>query len=161
MGYNDCINKTEVVILEKIRTLWRRYREVLSYLIFGGLTTLVNIASYWLLARLGLSTAVANGIALAASILFAYITNRIWVFESRAHGVDALREFARFILCRLGTGLVDQAIMVCGVDGLGPRLFDGDLSLWSLAVKVFANVVVIVLNYVFSKLIIFKKKKQA
>lgn len=145
--------------MEKLRALWRRYREVLTYLIFGGLTTLVNIVSYWLLSRLGLTTALANGIALAASILFAYVTNRIWVFESRAHGLDALKEFGRFILCRLGTGLVDQAIMVFGVDWLGPKLVDGDLSLWSLTVKVFANVVVIVLNYVFSKLVIFKKKQ--
>ena len=144
--------------METIKRLWQRYRELLSYLFFGGLTTLVNIAVYWLLARVGLTTAVANACALAASILFAYVTNRLWVFESRAHGVDALREFVKFILCRLGTGVVDELIMIAGVDGLGPVLFAEVPSLWGLIVKVFANIVVIVLNYVFSKLIIFKKK---
>ena len=144
--------------METIKRLWQRYRELLSYLFFGGLTTLVNIAVYGLLARLGLTTAVANACALAASILFAYVTNRLWVFESRTHGADALREFVRFILCRLGTGVVDELIMVAGVDGLGPVLFAEVPSLWGLSVKVFANIVVIVLNYVFSKLIIFRKK---
>ena len=77
--------------METIKRLWQRYRDLLSYLFFGGLTTLVNIAVYWLLARLGLTTAVANACALAASILFAYVTNRLGVFESRTHGADALR----------------------------------------------------------------------
>lgn len=144
--------------METIKRLWQRYREPVSYLFFGGLTTLVNIGAYWLLAGLGLSTAIANGAALAASILFAYVTNRLWVFESRARGAEALREFVRFLLCRLGTGVVDELIMIAGVDWMGPMLFPDGFSQWGLIVKVFANVVVIVLNYVFSKLIIFKKK---
>lgn len=143
--------------MEKIRELWQRYREVLSYLIFGVLTTLVNIVGYWLARQLGLITAVANALALTLSILFAYVTNRLWVFESRTHGAEALREFAQFILCRAGTALVDEAIMVAGVEWLGPRLFGGKSSLWELGVKVFASVLVIALNYVFSKLVIFKK----
>ena len=153
--------------MDKIRSYWTKYREVLSYLIFGVLTTLVNIVTYAVLAQLGLTTAWANGIALAVSILFAYVTNRIWVFESRAKGLQAWVEFGKFIACRIGTGLVDQAIMVVGVDVLGARLLEDvefamlgmtAMELWGLGVKVFANVIVILLNYVFSKLIIFRKK---
>lgn len=78
---------------------------------------------YSLLSAQGLSTGWANGIALAVSILFAYFTNRRWVFLSRAHGRAALREFGSFILCRIGTGLIDQAIMLIGVDRIGASLF--------------------------------------
>ena len=149
----------EVLYMEKIRSLWARYREVLVYLIFGGLTTLVNIVTYWLLARVGLATAWANGIALAVSILFAYVTNRVFVFESRAHGIEAWREFGKFIACRLGTGVLDQGIMVLGVDVLGPMVVSASgMELWGLGVKVVSNVIVIVLNYVFSKVIIFRKQ---
>lgn len=145
--------------MDKIRSLWARYREVLVYLIFGGLTTLVNIVVYWVLARIGLATAWANGIALAVSILFAYATNRSFVFASRARGAEAWREFGKFIACRLGTGVLDQAIMILGVDVLGPLVVSAaGMELWGLGVKVFSNVIVIVLNYVFSKVIIFRKQ---
>ena len=117
----------------------------------------MNIAAYWLLARLGLSTAWANGIALAASILFAYITNRSFVFASTAKGTAAWREFGKFIACRLGTGVLDQAIMILGVDVLGPTIVaPAHMELWGLAIKIFSNILVIILNYIFSKLLIFK-----
>lgn len=155
--------------MDRIRDYWNRYREQIRYLIFGGLTTLVNIVSFDLLDRAGLTTDWANGLALAISIAFAYVTNRLWVFGSRTHGVAALKELGWFILCRLGTGLIDQGIMVWGVDGLGaqliaeggPIIFLGYTAreLWARGVKVFSNIIVIVLNYIFSKLIIFRKKK--
>ena len=134
-----------------MKELFQKYKEVISYLFFGGLTTLVNIALYTLLARLTpLPTAAANGIALVCAILFAYVTNRIWVFESRTSGKAALKEFLSFIACRAGTGVLDEVIMIAGVDMLG---------LWDLGVKVAANVIVIIANYVFSKLLIFRKGK--
>ena len=149
----------ELSMIQKIQTLCKKHREALSYLFFGGLTTLVNIVAYWLLARTGLSTAWANGIALALSILFAYFTNRRWVFESRARGMAAWREFGKFIACRLGTGVLDQIIMIVGVDLLGPMLVpDSGMELWGLAVKVLSNILVIILNYVFSNVFIFVRK---
>jgi len=145
--------------MDRIMRIWKKYREQLSYLIFGVLTTAVNIVVYGALSFAGLSTGWANGVALAASILFAYVTNRLWVFESRASGMAAVREFMSFIACRVGTGLVDQAIMLLGVDWLGPQLVAAaHMKLWGMAVKVAANVIVIVLNYILSKLIIFRKK---
>lgn len=145
--------------MDLIRKIWNRWREAIVYLFFGGLTTLVNIVVYWVLARVGLATFWANGIALAVSILFAYVTNRRFVFASAAHGAEAWREFGKFILCRLGTGVLDQGIMVLGVDVLGPLVVSAaGMELWGLGVKVFSNVIVIVLNYVFSKVLIFRKR---
>ena len=82
-----------------------------------------------------------------------------WVFCSSAKGMAAVREFLSFVTCRLGTLVLDVAVMWLGADLLGPMLIAPERqNLWFLGVKVFSNVLVIVANYVFSKLIIFKKK---
>ena len=147
--------------MEKIRALWQKYREPLTYLIFGGLTTMVNIGAFMALsAWTGLTTGAANAIALALSILFAYVTNRIWVFESRQTGWAAVKELGMFVACRLATGVLDEVIVVAGVDGLGPMIAGAAGSrVWALGVKIFANVVVVIVNYVFSKRIIFRKQR--
>ena len=145
--------------MSKLKSLFQKYREQIAYLFFGGVTTLVNIAVYALASRAGLSTGVANAIAWAAAVLVAYVTNRRWVFDSHSRGAAAAKEFSSFVACRLGTGLLDEAIMVLGVDRLGPVVAPNHLALWGLGVKVFSNVLVIVLNYVFSKVFIFRKKK--
>ena len=145
--------------MTKLKALFNQYREQIAYLFFGGLTTLVNIAAYAILARLGLSTGAANAIAWALAVAFAYVTNRRWVFASRSRGAALVRECAGFVACRLGTGVLDEAIMVLGVDRLGPALVaPSQMRLWGLGVKVFSNLLVIVLNYVFSKRFIFKKR---
>lgn len=128
---------------------WGKYREQMLYLFFGGVTTLVNIAAYALLARAGMSTGAANAVAWVLAVLVAYATNRVWVFRSGSRGAAAVKEFLSFIACRVGTGVMDEVIMIVGVDRL---------HLWGLGVKVFSNVLVIVMNYVFSKLFIFRKK---
>lgn len=144
---------------EKLMKLWTKHREVLAYLIFGVLTTFVNVGLFMALtAWTSLPTGAANAIALAASILFAYVTNKLWVFESRLSGMAAMLEFAKFIACRLATGVMDEIIVVLGVDRLGPALSLSDNHLWALAVKIFANILVIIANYVFSKLLIFRRK---
>ena len=135
--------------MAQIRKWLHQYREQLSYLFFGGVTTLVNILALEVLARLGLRTWLANAIAWVLSVLVAYFTNRRWVFHSSARGREALREFGAFVGCRLGTFALDEVIVVAGVDGL---------HLWRPGVKVFANVLVILLNYVFSKKLIFRGK---
>lgn len=146
--------------MNPIIRIWKKHREVLSYLVFGGLTTAVNVGLFMILtAATSLSTGTANAIALAVSILFAYITNKIWVFESSLTGVAALREFVMFIACRIATGLMDQAIVVAGVDWLGASIGLAESALWAGGVKIFANILVILANYVFSKLLIFKKTK--
>ena len=191
----------------------KKHWEVLSYLIFGVLTTLLNIVLYALFNKLfGYTAANSWGNVLdnILCILFAYCTNRAFVFRSKTTGKAMAKEFGAFVTCRLGTMVLDAAIMIVGgnllaaqgtalmeslLTGVFTHLQPGALvgiaavpassaaagasvaviggadgptavfvaagaaqSLWGLCVKVFSNVIVVVLNYVFSKLIIFKKK---
>ena len=199
---------------------FKKHWEVLSYLIFGVLTTLLNIVLYALFNKLfGYTAANSWGNVLdnILCILFAYATNRAFVFRSRTRGREMAKEFGAFVTCRLGTLVLDAVIMMVGgnllaaqgtalmenlmsgVLGVLARWFSPDTlvygvqalsaasavdgsaavaiiggadgptaifvsgysaqTLWGLCVKVFSNVLVIVLNYVFSKLIIFKKKQ--
>ena len=92
-----------------------KHREVLAYLVFGVLTTLLNIVLYALFSRLfGYEAANSWGNVLdnVICILFAYVTNRAFVFASRTQGREALKEFGAFVTCRLGTLVLDAAIMM-------------------------------------------------
>ena len=131
------------------KQFYEKYKDLIPYGIFGVLTTVVNIASYWVAAHpLGLSVVVSTVIAWILSVLFAYATNRKWVFHSEAVGLNAImKEMTSFFGCRLATGFIDLACMFMFVDVLH---FD------DVVIKVIANIIVIVLNYVASKLIIFK-----
>ena len=134
-----------------IKKLFQKYSDMIAYILFGALTTLVNMASYWLLAHpLGLPTVPSTVAAWVLAVLFAYVTNRKWVFHSNAADPrDILKEGVSFYLCRLGTGIVDWVSMYIMVDVLH----------WNdLMVKAAVNVIVIILNYVASKLIVFKKR---
>lgn len=136
----------------RVRALLREYREAVLYLVFGGLTTGVNFLSYLLLTRLlAVSELPATALAWFLSVVFAYLTNKVWVFESRSWRVKTLfREAASFFGCRLFSGILDMGVMFLFVSVLG----------WNdVAVKLASNVIVIVLNYLFSKLWIFKKEK--
>ncbi len=145
-----------------VSQVFSKYREQISYIFFGGLTTLINIVVYGVCTQmLAMSTGWANALAWVLSVAFAYVTNRTWVFESRANGVrDILRECASFVSCRLGTGVLDQIIMVVGVDIIGQAIIPAEFAgIWSMGLKIASNVLVIILNYVLSKLVIFRKKK--
>ncbi|WP_418972465.1 GtrA family protein [Allofournierella sp.] len=145
---------------ERLKQLWAKYYEQLTYLIFGGLATLLNIVLAMVFRSFGMPTTLNTVLDNVICILFAYTTNRLWVFKSRSRGADALREFGSFIACRLGTMVMDVAVMWLGADVIGPALLPAAwLGLWFLGVKVFSNVLVIVFNYIFSKKIIFIKKK--
>ena len=139
--------------------------EVLRYLFFGVLTTLLNILLYGLfLALFGYQAANSWGNVLdnALCILFAYATNRAFVFRSRARGRAAAAEFGKFVACRLGTMALDTAVMIAGGNWLaapGAALVGAVLgrwlgpsqaqALWGLGVKVFSNGLVILLNYLY------------
>ena len=131
--------------------LMKKYREVILYLIFGVLTTLVNLISYFLLTDVaGVNYLFSNVLAWVLSVLFAYGTNRVWVFQSQAKGTAAiLKEMVSFFGARLFSGGLDMGIMFVCVSLMG--LPDG-------VIKILSNVLVIVLNYLFSKLWIFKKR---
>ena len=137
-----------------------KYREQLLYLFFGAVTTVLNIATYAILhVGMGIHSDIANAAAWIAAVTVAYVTNRIWVFRSEARGAAMLRELGAFMAGRLLTGVMDQGIMHVATQIVGPRLIPAAWrSLWDMGVKLASNVLVVILNYVFSKLIIFKRK---
>lgn len=135
-------------LLNRLEPFYRAHREVLLYLFFGGLTFVVSIATYALFIKVfGADALVANVFSWIFAVAFAYVTNRTWVFESRASDRSAmLKEMGKFVSGRIATLLVEEAILLVFIKWLH---FD------SMAVKVAAQVVVIVLNYVVSKLWVF------
>ena len=208
--------------MEKLKAFIKKYYEGFAYLFFGGLATLLNLvlfAVFQAVLGTGFATGIGNVLDNIICILFAYWTNRTFVFRSKTQGKAMAREFGAFVTCRLGTLVLDAAIMMIfgnllaaqgaalvesfmngalsllagwfGPDTVlhmatggaapAPSISDGSAAiaiiggadgptaifvtsfydaqaLWGLAVKIFSNVVVVVLNYVFSKLIVFKRK---
>ena len=136
--------------MKKIFALLKKYKQIILYLIFGALTTALNVAVYWLMAHpLGVPTLPSTLVAWVAGVLFAFFTNKFIVFESRGKGGFWL-ELGSFTLARVVTGALDALIMLVFVDLL---LFN------DLIVKIISNIVVIILNYIFSKFIIFRKNR--
>ena len=148
----------ELIKLKKLADWYRAHREGMRYLIFGGLTTLVNIIAYYVLAKLvlnGLNSQklivnISEIVSFIIAVLFAYITNKLYVFNSKTNDfIELCKEFFSFIGCRLFTEFLSIVMM--------------NMSIWfsinDILMKVVSNVVVIILNYVFSKIIIFKNKK--
>ena len=136
--------------MAKARALFMKHRGLILYVLVGALTTLVNMAAYWLCFNmLGIPNVSATVTAWILAVSFAFITNKVWVFESRSFdGKTLWREIPAFFGARLLTGLLDVGIMYAAVDMLG----------WNALVwKLISNVIVIVLNYVASKLVIFRK----
>ena len=122
-------------------------RELVLYVVFGAFTFFVNLISYFFFANLlCINYLVSNAIAWFLSVLFAYITNRRWVFESRSSNI--LKEMSLFFGGRIFSGVVDMFLMYAFIDLL---VFDSSIS------KIVVQIIVIVLNYIFSKLIVFKK----
>lgn len=137
-----------------LKNLIIRYKEILLYLLSGFLTTLVNLVSYWCV-RFFMDVTPATAVAWSLSVLFAYITNKIFVFKSKNETVLAFaKEFCLFIFARLASGVVD-------VLGMTLLINDASTKVFELAVKICINIFVVVVNYLFSKFIIFKKKKEA
>jgi putative flippase GtrA len=133
--------------------IYQKYKTVILYLAFGALTTLVNIIIYLSLTKLfEIQYLISNVFAWIVSVLFAYVTNRLFVFASTGKGlIFILGECSAFFACRLFSGLADTASMYVMIDLLHFN---------DLLIKIIANIFVIILNYVFSKRIIFKDKDQ-
>lgn len=148
---NFFLNILDKIKLKPLADLYRNHKEGWRYLIFGALATVVNIVAYSVAYyNFKIDNGTSNVIAWIIAATFAYLTNKVFVFESKVDTKSALlKEITSFFGCRLLTLAVDQLIMVVGVDKLG---FSGFLM------KVLANIIVIILNFILSKLIIFKKK---
>ena len=137
----------------------RKYRELIIYFIVGCLTTAVNWLVYAVLVEgLHLGVALSNGIAWTAAVLFAYLANKIWVFRSYDWSpVFVFREAGLFVSARIATGVFEVAAVPLLVRlGLDQK-FMGVRGMWA---KILVSAVVLVLNYVFSKLIVFRRRDQ-
>ena len=138
-------------MLQKILNLIKKHYDILSYLFFGVLTTVVNYAVYLPCYNLfHLSASLSNVIAWVVAVAFAYLTNKPFVFKSNDWSWNVVGpELAKFVGCRIGSGLVETVIIFVTVDLL---CWNGNL--WKLV----TSVLVVILNYVASKVLVFRKK---
>lgn len=140
--------------MKKLKKLFYKYEEIILYLIVGGLTTIVSLGSYYLLVytilnpKVAVELQIANIISWILAVTFAYFANRKYVFKSQNE--KTLKEAFSFYLTRVSTLLIDMAIMYIFVSVLG---------LNDKIIKLVVQVVVVILNYVFGKFIVFKKSK--
>lgn len=133
-----------------MKRLITKYKSIIAYLIFGVLTTLINWGCYFLFYSIvHIPNVPSTIIAWILAVAFAFITNKIWVFDSKSFDEKVLlHEIWTFIAARLITGILDVVIMYFAVD-----VFVMNSTVW----KLISNIIVIILNYIFSKLIVFKK----
>ena len=137
-------------MLQKIRALVEKHWDIVTYLIFGVLTTVVNYLVYLPIYNLlGASAAVRNAIAWVAAVAFAFLTNKPFVFKSHDWSAKTvLPELSKFVGCRVASGVLETLILLLAVDILG---WNGNI--W----KIITSVLVVILNYVASKLLVFRK----
>ena len=142
----------ELPVLRILDPFYKKNKEILLYLFFGGLTFLVSISSYAVFnIRIGWNALTANIASWILAVAFAYVTNRIWVFTSSADSKRGIaREVVSFVSGRIVTLVIEELILL---------VFVTALEMNSILVKIVAQVVVIALNYVISKLVVFKSKK--
>ncbi len=142
----------EKIGLKKLADCYREHREGMRYLVFGALSTVINIVVFAICAKfVNLSTAISNTIAWIVAVLFAYVTNKIYVFNSKTSELRNLaREIISFFSARIVTLVIETAFLWIVIDKLGFN---------DILMKIISNIIVIILNYVFSKIFIFKKEK--
>ena len=140
-----------------IKQLWEKYKHIIAYLFWGVVTTVINLAVFQILSSgIHWNYQLANVIAWFVSVLVAYFTNKVWVFDSHYTTVsDFLVEMLRFFFYRALTLVIDIVITFIGISVLG---FKDPMG--QFIVKVIDNVIVVIANYVFSKWLIFKDNKQ-
>ena len=137
-------------LLRLLNPFYQKHREVLLYLFFGALTTAVSWVSFYLFYYpLGMNEQISNLISWVLAVLVAFITNRIWVFSESAEQGAFFKEMFLFFGSRVSTLLVEALIIFTFVTWLA---FD------AMLIKILGNIVVLVLNYILSKLIVFRKK---
>ena len=145
--------------MQKIIELYKKYEEIVNYLIFGVLTTVVSLATKYLLlftildAKNSIQLQIAVIVSWITACTFAYVTNRIWVFKSKSKNI--LKEAISFFAARLATLGLEMLIMFVFVTTLGLNS-----NLWVIVWTLVSQVLIIIGNYVLSKLLVFKKEKK-
>lgn len=142
-------------MIEKIKKLYNNYKEIVNYLIIGVLTTVVSLVSFYLV-RIFVFTndsqfdiQFANVISWVLAVLFAFVTNKKYVFESKSTGYQKFLEMIKFYVSRLTTLGVEMFVM---------WLLTSPLKVDDMISKIIVQFIIVILNYVFSKLFVFKKK---
>ena len=137
-------------LYQKCRDLYHKYKEVVNYVIFGFLTFVVSTVTYYV-SRFCFDYVVSNIISWILAVLFAYITNKLFVFNSKVDSKqNLLKEFVMFVISRIATLILETIILFVMIEWMN---ITNDFI-----VKMFAQVVVILTNYILSKVFIFKKK---
>lgn len=138
-------------VMRPLRPLYTRYKEILLYVFFGALTTVVSFGTFYIFADLlNIHELIANVISWIFAVTFAYVTNRTWVFGDKAHTRSGImREAAAFYSGRLATLGFEELVIFIFVTVLGFN---------DMIIKIIATVGVLVLNYIISKLVVFKKE---
>ena len=133
-----------------LSSLYKKYKEIINYLIFGGLTTLISIDTYTIFTKIcNIDYLISNVLSWIIAVLFAFITNKLFVFESKSKDKKLVsKEITNFFFFRIVSLGIEMVIMYTFVDLL---------SINDLITKVIAQVIVILSNYIFSKVFVFKK----
>ena len=152
----------------KIKELYIKYKEIIVYVIFGALTTIVNLATFYILERIfgseGKGYIVYNAIAWVVAVVFAYVTNKLYVFESKSWAPKiVIKESVEFLLARVFSFVVEELGLILMIEILHFGSYSLNLKIITLSgatiAKILLAVIVVIMNYFFSKFIIFKNKK--
>ncbi|MBB1522776.1 MAG: GtrA family protein [Clostridiales bacterium] len=133
--------------------LYYKYKEIFDYLFFGGLVTIVNFISYYIPANIiGVDKIVSNLIAFIISVIFAYVVNKEYVFETKWEGIQNIfKEFSSFVISRIGTGLLCDILIFAFMINI--------LNINDVISKIFTQILVVILNYIIGKWFVFKQNK--
>lgn len=133
--------------------LYYKYKEIFDYLFFGGLVTIINFISYYIPANIiGVDKIVSNLIAFIISVIFAYVVNKEYVFETKWEGIqNVFKEFSSFVISRIGTGLLCDILIFAFMINI--------LNINDVISKIFTQILVVILNYIVGKWFVFKQKK--
>lgn len=145
-----CLKIIEKIGLKVLANWYRDHQEGMRYLVFGGLSTVVNIIIFVICTNLiSLSTTVGNSIAWIISVMFAYVTNKLYVFKSKTNNTKSLiKEIFSFTGARIATLVMETIFLIIFID---------KLHFNTLLMKIISNILVILLNFILSKVWIFKK----
>lgn len=146
--------KIKDINLKTIQGLYLQYREIINYLVFGGLTTIVNFFSYFVFTKmLGIEEVLSSAFAWFCSVLFAYITNKLFVFDSKTNTKKALIiECISFFAARILSGIL------CDVGTFA--IMVKVMNINDIVAKIVTQIMVVIVNYIFSKSIVFRKRKE-
>ncbi len=135
---------------EKLKKIYEKYRSTIRYLVFGVLTTVVNYAVYLPLYNFAhWPASLCSGIAWVVAVIVSYVTNKLYVFESKSWDSGVLGEFLRFVGSRVASGAVDIVTLLLTVDILG---WNGNVM------KLLLAIFVIIFNYILSRFFVFKNE---